>query len=938
MGMYEFKPEDAYDFARHMGIKTYERNGKLHFQKCPMCNRATNDKKTFAISLKTGQFKCLRETCGYQGNMLTLAKDFDFSLGNITDEYYRPKRKFRTFKTPEKAIEPKEPAIAYLESRGISAEIARKYEITTQTGKDNILVFPFYNGDGKLEFIKYRKTDFDKSKDANKEWCEADSKPILFGMKQCNLENKTLVITEGQCFDGKAEILTPEGWVRFEDYGGQDVLQIDEGMNGSFVRPKQFIVKRHTGKMVHVEIGGNYESYTTDDHNLVFIDRKGNVLKRKAIDKISSAYKIPTVCTIDSLKHSDWTNDMFALYIAISADGTIDFRKNTGRKKPKTPRFVRIAMPNERKINRLRAILNSLHIEYTDNEDSRGYRSICFHCPEWLESKYLPYWFATETTIEQKEFILSEMVEWDGNRVNGRNQFEYTSIIKHNADVMQLIATSCGYMSTIMSKQNGGNGKFKKSFCYKVSILFGKKYVGTQQFEIHKEVVDVDQRVYCVTVDTGMILVRQNNRISVSGNCDSLAVTQAGIENAVSVPNGAKGFTWISYCWDWVNQFNTLIVFGDYEKGHITLLDELKQRFSRLRIKHVREEDYKDCKDANEILQKYGEAHVRTCVENAVDVPVEQVIELADVQDVNIYDIEKMKSGINDLDAMLYGGLFFGGVTIITGRAGRGKSSFASQILANALEQKYKCFAYSGELANHMFKAWLDYQLAGKNHIQTYTTRYGSEGYKISDANKSLIKEWYRDYIYIYDSSAVEDETKGLVELVEEVISRYGVRVILIDNLMTALDLDISKENDKYERQSKFVKALVRIAMKYNVLILLVAHKRKNMAYGGEESDEVSGSSDITNLASTTLSYDMGSKKEIEQGEILPEQRILKLLKNRVFGVTNPEGWVLDFEPKSKRIYGEHDDPNREYGWTKELDDGFDSAEGMDIPWEMNNE
>ncbi len=196
--MYEFKPEDAYDFARHMGIKTYERNGKLHFQKCPMCNKATNDKKTFAISLKTGQFKCLRETCGYQGNMLTLAKDFDFSLGNITDEYFRPKKQFRTFKTPDKPIEPKEPAIEYLKSRGISSGIAKKYQITTQTDKDNILVFPFFSDKGKLEFIKYRKTDFDKTKDNNKEWCEANSKPILFGMKQCNLENKTLVITEGQ--------------------------------------------------------------------------------------------------------------------------------------------------------------------------------------------------------------------------------------------------------------------------------------------------------------------------------------------------------------------------------------------------------------------------------------------------------------------------------------------------------------------------------------------------------------------------------------------------------------------------------------------------------------------------------------------------------------------------------------------------------------------
>lgn len=42
-----------------------------------------------------------------------------------------------------------------------------------------------------------RKTDFDKTKDKNKEWCEADCKPILFGMKQCK-DFTTLVITEGQ--------------------------------------------------------------------------------------------------------------------------------------------------------------------------------------------------------------------------------------------------------------------------------------------------------------------------------------------------------------------------------------------------------------------------------------------------------------------------------------------------------------------------------------------------------------------------------------------------------------------------------------------------------------------------------------------------------------------------------------------------------------------
>ena len=71
-------------------------------------------------------------------------------------------------------------------------------QITVQNDHENILVFPFYNDKGRLEFIKYRKTDFDKERDKNKEWCEADGKPILFGMNQCNLQNKTLVIAEGQ--------------------------------------------------------------------------------------------------------------------------------------------------------------------------------------------------------------------------------------------------------------------------------------------------------------------------------------------------------------------------------------------------------------------------------------------------------------------------------------------------------------------------------------------------------------------------------------------------------------------------------------------------------------------------------------------------------------------------------------------------------------------
>ena len=91
MEYYEFKKEDAYEFARVSGIQSKQRGDELQLLSCPYCRGGKNgDKGTFSISLVTGQFKCLRSSCSVSGNMVTLARDFDyFSLGKDIDAYYR---------------------------------------------------------------------------------------------------------------------------------------------------------------------------------------------------------------------------------------------------------------------------------------------------------------------------------------------------------------------------------------------------------------------------------------------------------------------------------------------------------------------------------------------------------------------------------------------------------------------------------------------------------------------------------------------------------------------------------------------------------------------------------------------------------------------------------------------------------------------------------
>lgn len=423
-------------------------------------------------------------------------------------------------------------------------------------------------------------------------------------------------------------------------------------------------------------------------------------------------------------------------------------------------------------------------------------------------------------------------------------------------------------------------------------------------------------------------LERSRTLVITEGQMDSLSLSEAGIENAVSVPFGVNGFTWVPHCWDFVKKFDCIVVFGDYEKGHVTLVEDIAKKFN-MPIRKIREKDYQGCKDANEILQKFGPEALRNAVEHAEALPMKMVIDLSEVQPIDVFAIPKLKTGIHMLDSMLYGGIPFGGVSLITGKPGEGKSTMASQILVNAMDQDYKCFVYSGELENRQFKAWMNFQVAGDSHIIEYQSNlYGKTQYKISATNMQLMDAWYRGKCYLYDNSDIDgDEKEGIVRIVEEAILHYGVQVILIDNLMTALDLEKVDASDKYDKQSLFVKKLARIALKYNVLILLVAHKRKNN-FSQNTNDEVAGSADIVNLATVTLSYERDSK-------IGDRQRLLKLTKNRLFGNLQTEGWILDFSEKSKRVYGPHDILEKEFGWIRMADAHVktETPDNYDIPY-----
>lgn len=187
---YELKQSDIFDLANFIGAETKEKGDELFFKWCPRCRGGDHrDKETFSVNLKTGAFKCFRASCDYHGHFVELARDVGFELDHGQKREYR--------QLPQRKLKVRDAALDYLASRGISADTGKKYNITTQANNDNILVFPFYDENGVLQSVKYRNAKFRKGIDKNKEWFEADTKPILFGMNHCNGFDR-LIITEGQ--------------------------------------------------------------------------------------------------------------------------------------------------------------------------------------------------------------------------------------------------------------------------------------------------------------------------------------------------------------------------------------------------------------------------------------------------------------------------------------------------------------------------------------------------------------------------------------------------------------------------------------------------------------------------------------------------------------------------------------------------------------------
>lgn len=423
--------------------------------------------------------------------------------------------------------------------------------------------------------------------------------------------------------------------------------------------------------------------------------------------------------------------------------------------------------------------------------------------------------------------------------------------------------------------------------------------------------------------DTAPILFRMNKinpnqpLIITEGEIDTLSVMESGLYNVVSVPMGSQNLHWIEECFDWLEQFNTIIICGDNDEPGIKMRKEAVSRLGSWRCKYVNIPDVitddtgtkRKVKDANEILFFMGKDYLRDLIINADEAEVSTVINVSDIEDINLADIDGVESGIKELDHTLMR-LFYGTLTVVSGKPGAGKTSFLSQLICQSMEQDITPFFFSREMPNYLQRSWLYSIMAGPSNMEKRETNNGTEYYVVSQNVKNCINKYYNKKWFLYRDDA-SNKLEDILLSMENCLRKYGCRFFVLDNLMT---IDIGGDaNSELKKQTDTINKLIAFAIKWQASVVLVCHPRKMAAGEDVGIYDMSGSANIINLAHRSIALRrIDNDKEGNNHNVR-----LNIIKDRLFGHAN-KTIDLYYDVPSRRFYTNDSEYNYHYKFEKE--------------------
>lgn len=310
--------------------------------------------------------------------------------------------------------------------------------------------------------------------------------------------------------------------------------------------------------------------------------------------------------------------------------------------------------------------------------------------------------------------------------------------------------------------------------------------------------------------------------IWVEGEFDALAYISAGIYNVLSVPNGAsksrQNLQYVDNAYDYLEHIKTHIIAVDQDEAGRALRDEMIRRFGAENCKTV---SFKDVKDANEYLIKYGYETLRLTIEEAQDVPLGGIYNLEKDWDnvLNLWENGMPKGleiGKPEIDKNIT--WVSGVVATWTGIPSHGKSEWVEEV-ATLLNIRYgwKVGIFSPEnrptsVAVSKVISRISGKKFDKQTLKEYEL-YQTAGYIV-------------DNFFFIEPDDDDVSVENILEHAKILVRKKGIKQLIIDP-WNKLEHLIERGESETQYVSRCLDKIYSFAQRYDVLVHLVAHPTK---------------------------------------------------------------------------------------------------------------
>ena len=333
-----------------------------------------------------------------------------------------------------------------------------------------------------------------------------------------------------ECHKEGTEILTVDGWKDFREITEDtQVAQVDpETSSLSFTMPDRVIDKEYEGDL-HVMDNQTYNFAVTPGHRFIYQTNAGHIREREVQDiaSFSSRMGLPFTAELDTEENvADALTPQEQLKIALQADGspryyrTADGEEHRGLSKDY--HTYEISVKKGRKKARLLELIERTGVERWEFDSGRhGYVKCELDIPtSWEDMKTFDWVDLSTVSAHWCQEFIDELGFWGGfvseDTSNYKDTFMvYISTNKACVDKAQVIGTLAGYRARIGTHADDGKDKFKGVY----SVGFAKRN-RFSSITAETRTESYEGRVYCVTVPTGCIVTRFNDKVLISGNSE----------------------------------------------------------------------------------------------------------------------------------------------------------------------------------------------------------------------------------------------------------------------------------------------------------------------------------------------------------------------------------------------------------------------------------